>query len=52
MDHAARVLAHRVTYRITDQAVALGAAPDTYVPRRTEWHRELVEGLRRWQLAR
>ncbi|MFB7852349.1 hypothetical protein ACFC34_35775 [Streptomyces sp. NPDC056053] len=48
MDHATQVLAYRVTYGITDQAVALGPAPDEYVPRRTEWHRELVEGLRRW----
>ncbi|MFD4543499.1 hypothetical protein [Streptomyces bauhiniae] len=48
MDHATQVLAYRVTYGITDQAVALGAAPDEYVPRRTEWHRELTKGLRRW----
>ncbi|WP_031024839.1 hypothetical protein [Streptomyces rimosus] len=48
MDHATQVLAYRVTYGITDQAVALGAAPDEYVPRRTEWHRELITNLRRW----
>lgn len=48
MDHATQVLAYRVTYGITDQVVALGAAPDEYVPRRTEWHRELVKNLRRW----
>jgi hypothetical protein len=33
---------------ITDQAVALGPAPDAYVPRRTEWHGELTKDLRRW----
>ncbi|WP_343240222.1 hypothetical protein [Streptomyces sp. SID12488] len=48
MDHATQVLAYRVTYGITDQAVALGAAPEEYVPRRTEWHRELAKDLRRW----
>jgi chromosome segregation ATPase len=48
MDHATEVLAYRVTYGVTDQAVALGAAPDEYVPRRTEWHRELIKNLRRW----
>ncbi|MFD4260707.1 hypothetical protein ACFWR9_24570 [Streptomyces sp. NPDC058534] len=48
MDHATQFLAYRVTYGITDQAVALGAAPDEYVPRRTEWHRELTKDLRRW----
>ncbi|GAA2264904.1 hypothetical protein GCM10010232_66370 [Streptomyces amakusaensis] len=48
MDLATQVLAYRVTYEITDQAVALGPAPDTYVPRRTEWHRELTKDLRRW----
>ncbi|MFD3665785.1 hypothetical protein ACFWVF_35135 [Streptomyces sp. NPDC058659] len=48
MDHATQVLAYRVTYGVTDQAVALGAAPDEYVPRRTEWHRELTKDLRRW----
>ncbi|MFD7540210.1 hypothetical protein [Streptomyces sp. NPDC059819] len=49
MDHAALVLAYRFTYRITDQeGVALGAVPDVYVPRRTEWHRELTTDLRRW----
>ncbi|WP_327372361.1 hypothetical protein [Streptomyces sp. NBC_01217] len=48
MDHATQVLAYRVTYGVTDQAVALGAAPDEYVPRRTEWHRELTKDLCRW----
>ncbi|MEU5836324.1 hypothetical protein ABZ820_22020 [Streptomyces diacarni] len=48
MDLATQVLAYRVTYGITDQAVALGPAPDAYVPRRTEWHRELTNELRRW----
>ncbi|WP_234376756.1 hypothetical protein [Streptomyces sp. CB01201] len=48
MDHAALVLAHWFTYRITDQGVALGAVPDVYVQRRTEWHRELTTDLRRW----
>ncbi|MEU7154262.1 hypothetical protein AB0B79_38395 [Streptomyces sp. NPDC039022] len=48
MDHATEVLAYRVTYGITDQSLALGAAPDGYVPRRTEWHRDLIEKLRRW----
>ncbi|MGC5041038.1 hypothetical protein ACLQ2C_36485 [Streptomyces sp. DT73] len=48
MDHATQVLAYRVTYGVTDQAVALGATPDKYVPRRTEWRRELLEKLRRW----
>ncbi|WP_199781419.1 hypothetical protein [Streptomyces sp. SPB074] len=48
MELAAQVLAYRVTYEITDQVVALGAKPGTYVQRRTEWHRELTEGLRRW----
>ncbi|MFH8411367.1 hypothetical protein ACH4FX_42420 [Streptomyces sp. NPDC018019] len=43
MDHATEVLAYRVTYGITDQALALGAAPEKYVPRRTEWHRELIK---------
>ncbi|MFB7919561.1 hypothetical protein [Streptomyces sp. NPDC056061] len=46
--HATQVLAYRVAYGITDQVVALGAAPDEYVPRRTEWHRALVKNLRRW----
>ncbi|GAA2485464.1 hypothetical protein GCM10010393_15610 [Streptomyces gobitricini] len=27
---------------------ALGPAPDEYLPRRTEWHRELTKDLRRW----
>ncbi|MFI9630816.1 hypothetical protein [Streptomyces sp. NPDC052042] len=48
MDLATEVLAYRVTYEITDQAVALGSAPDAYVPRRTEWHREITKDLRRW----
>jgi DNA repair exonuclease SbcCD ATPase subunit len=48
MDLATQVLAYRVTYGITDQVVALGPAPDEYVPRRTEWHRELTKDLRRW----
>lgn len=43
-DLATQVLA----YGITDQIVALGPAPDEYVPRRTEWHRELTKDLRRW----
>ncbi|MFH8612478.1 hypothetical protein ACH4D5_33845 [Streptomyces sp. NPDC018029] len=44
----AQVLGYRVTYEVTDQVVALGPAPDEYVPRRTEWHRELSKSLRRW----
>ncbi|MEN8656193.1 hypothetical protein ABCR94_38750 [Streptomyces sp. 21So2-11] len=48
MDLATQVLSYRVTYEITDQAVALGPAPDAYVPRRTEWHRDLAKDLRRW----
>lgn len=48
MDLATQVLAYRVTYEITDQVVALGSAPSEYVPRRTEWHRELTKDLRRW----
>ncbi|WP_333751505.1 hypothetical protein [Streptomyces sp. IBSBF 2394] len=48
MDLATQVLAYRITYGITDQVVALGPAPDEYVPRRTEWHRELTKDLRRW----
>ncbi|MEU9263271.1 hypothetical protein AB0D68_33150 [Streptomyces sp. NPDC048212] len=48
MDHATQVLAYRVTYEITDQAVALGPPPAAHVPRRTEWHRELTKDLRRW----
>ncbi|MFF0116769.1 hypothetical protein [Streptomyces prasinus] len=48
MDLATQVLAYRVTYGITDQVVALGPAPDEYVPRRTEWYGELTKELRRW----
>ncbi|MFD6133562.1 hypothetical protein ACFWC2_30450 [Streptomyces diastaticus] len=48
LDLATQVLAYRVTYGITDQVVALGPAPDEYLPRRTEWHGELVKDLRRW----
>ncbi|WP_410540127.1 hypothetical protein [Streptomyces sp. KL2] len=48
MDLATQVLAYRVAYGITDQVVALGPAPDEYVPRRTEWHSELTKDLRRW----
>ncbi|PRH79261.1 hypothetical protein C6N75_10575 [Streptomyces solincola] len=44
LDLATQVLA----YGVTDQVVALGPAPDEYLPRRTEWHGELVENLRRW----
>ncbi|MEU1555603.1 hypothetical protein ABZ517_23195 [Streptomyces scabiei] len=47
MDLATQVLAYRVTYGITDQAVALGPAPNEYVPRRTEYG-ELTKDLRRW----
>ncbi|MFB6756295.1 hypothetical protein ACFCX6_35855 [Streptomyces sp. NPDC056353] len=48
MDLATQVLAYRVTYGITDHAVALGPAPNEYVPRRTEWYGELTKDLRRW----
>ncbi|MFJ7242617.1 hypothetical protein ACIQWB_36605 [Streptomyces olivaceus] len=48
MDLATHVLAYRVIYGITDQVVELGAAPDEHLPRRTEWHRDLTTGLRRW----
>ncbi|MFC8223756.1 hypothetical protein ACFUTY_37010 [Streptomyces sp. NPDC057362] len=48
MDLATQVLAYRITYGITDQVVALGPAPDEYVPRRTEWHRDLTKDLRCW----
>ncbi|MFC8728206.1 hypothetical protein [Streptomyces bacillaris] len=48
MDLATQVLAYRVTYGISDLVVALGPAPDAYLPRRTEWHGELVKSLRRW----
>ncbi|MER6523062.1 hypothetical protein ACFWHQ_39475 [Streptomyces sp. NPDC060334] len=48
MDLATQVLAYRVTYGITDQAVALGPASDEYALRRTEWHRALTKDLRRW----
>ncbi|MEU1145015.1 hypothetical protein ACFYO9_07895 [Streptomyces sp. NPDC005863] len=42
MDHVTQVMAYRVAYGITDRAIPLGAAPDEYVPRRTEGHRELI----------
>ncbi|MGW3494842.1 CopG family transcriptional regulator [Streptomyces sp. NPDC001020] len=44
MDLATQVLAYRVTYGITDQVVALGAAPDEYVPHRTwnGWHHHVT----------
>ncbi|MCX4428882.1 CopG family transcriptional regulator [Streptomyces mirabilis] len=49
MDAATDALAYRVTYRITDPVVALGAPPDGHrAPRRTAWHKELTRELRRW----
>ncbi|MGW7673741.1 hypothetical protein ACWGJX_42690 [Streptomyces sp. NPDC054775] len=49
MDAATDVLAYRVTYRITDPVIALGAPPDGHrTSRRTAWHQELTRELRRW----
>ncbi|MFE5484120.1 hypothetical protein [Streptomyces sp. NPDC056527] len=46
MDLAAQVMAYRVTYDVTDQAVALGPEPAAQSLRRARWHQELTGALR------
>ncbi|MDV9186835.1 hypothetical protein R6L23_01055 [Streptomyces sp. SR27] len=48
MELATQVMAYRVTYEVTDQALALGPKPVATGLRRTQWHQELAEALRRW----
>ncbi|MFJ3229127.1 hypothetical protein ACIPJS_38060 [Streptomyces sp. NPDC086783] len=48
LEAATAVLAYRVTYRVTDQVLALGEEPDDDAPGRDLWRQELSETLRRW----
>ncbi|MEU5971954.1 hypothetical protein [Streptomyces globisporus] len=48
LECATRVLLYRLTYRVTDQVLALGARPDPDDEHRHEWWEELRTALRPW----
>ncbi|TVL91355.1 hypothetical protein CD790_18890 [Streptomyces sp. SAJ15] len=48
LETATGVLLYRLTYKITDQVVALGPKPSDIDRYRRSWHEQLSKGLRRW----
>lgn len=48
LDTATEVVAYRITYKITDPVLALGAKPDMNSPEQYRWHQELLDKLRRY----
>ncbi|MFJ1929313.1 MULTISPECIES: hypothetical protein [unclassified Streptomyces] len=48
LECATRVLLYRLTYRVTDQVLALGPSPDPEDKHRHEWWEELHTALRPW----
>ncbi|MEV6439647.1 hypothetical protein AB0N00_34220 [Streptomyces anulatus] len=48
LECATRVLLYRLTYRVTDQVLALGTRPDPEDEHRHGWWEELRTALRPW----
>ncbi|MFB6992846.1 hypothetical protein ACFCX5_44260, partial [Streptomyces sp. NPDC056304] len=48
LECATRDLLYRLTYRVTDQVLALGTRPEPEDEHRHEWWEELRTGLRPW----
>lgn len=48
LDIATEVVAYRITYKVTDPLLALGAKPDTNTQDQYRWHQQLADQLRRY----
>lgn len=48
LDIATQVVAYRITYKVTDPVLALGAKPDRNSQDQYRWHQQLADQLRRY----